>query len=183
MEQSEYLKIIVEALRPIIKNDVNSGMERSINRYLDMALDAVKRVYQQSNKMTTFSCWTGRHKRDIVHLWEALTPSVVSAVEEILRGFKSKKMMKEIKATSAQAIIKEAMSEAGLKHKFEGQTHRAKVSVLLLPGKALTVYIPYNKLSQQLPGVIESLKTILKEIESLGKNTTVNKIYYMDGWV
>lgn len=183
MEQAEYLKIVVEALKPIIKNDVNSGMERSFNRYLDIALDTVKRVYQQNNKMTTFSCWTGRHKRDIVHLWEYLTPSVVSAIEEILRGYKSKKMMQEIKMTSAQAIIKEAMSEAGLKYKFEGQVHRAKVSVLLVPGKALTVYIPYNKLTQQLPGVIESLKTILREIENLGKNTTVNKVYYMGDWV
>ena len=178
MDRNYYIEEVTKVLKPVIKYDVEAGQDRSFNQYLDRALDVVKNRYKVQNNMGSFGFWSGHNKREIVHLWEEITPQVVGMIEGWLRDFRSRKMMKDIKSASAKALVKEAMAEAGLKYKFEGQTHRAKISVLLSPGKALTVYIAYSKLSAQLPGVVESLKTILKEMENLGKNVSINKVYW-----
>ena len=75
-----------------------------------------------------------------------------------------------------------AMKEAGLKHQFTAQTHRAKVSVLITDNRALTTYISYKKLYDQLPNVIESLKIIRHELKSLGSLVTINKAYNVLDW-
>ncbi|MBR5833247.1 MAG: hypothetical protein IKY48_01555 [Bacteroidales bacterium] len=178
MDRNYYIEEVAKVLKPVIKNDVEAGQNRSFNQYLDRALEVVKNRYKGQNNMGSFGFWTGHNKREIVMLWEEITPQVLAMIEGWLRDFRSKKMMKEIKVASAQALVKEAMTEAGLKYKFEGQTYRAKISVLLAPGRALTVYIAYSKLTAQLPGVVESLKTILKEMENLGKNVSINKVYW-----
>ena len=74
------------------------------------------------------------------------------------------------------------MKEAGLKHQFTAQTHRAKVSVLITDNRALTTYISYKKLYEQLPRLIESLKVIMHELESLGSLVSINKAYNTFDW-
>jgi hypothetical protein len=78
---------------------------------------------------------------------------------------------------TARAAIKAAMQEAGLKHQFTGQTYRARVSVLITQNRAITIYISYKKMHEQLPRIIESLKLICQEIDCLGKDVIVNKAY------
>ena len=84
-------------------------------------------------------------------------------------------MTKDIKASSAKAVIDAAMKEAGLKYRYTGQTHRAKLSVLITKDRCLTLYIAYSKLNDQLPRIIQSLKVIKGELEVLGSSITINK--------
>ena len=178
MDNSYYINAVTDALKPVIKHDVTAGYNRPYSQYLDRALEIVKNRYKDVNNMGAFGFWSTQNKREIVHLWEALSPEIAAMIEETLKQCRSKKMMKDIKVASAKALVKEAMEQAGLNYKFEGQTYRAKISVLLAPGRALTVYIAYSKINEQLAGTVNSLKAIVNEVEKLGKNFTINKVYW-----
>ena len=182
MDNAKYVEGISGSLKDIIKADVNSGNERTQIEYLDWALDNLKRRYQIVNKWSRIKAWTLEESKDVTQIWMEIEPEIIKALDHYLHDFKHKKLTKEIKATTAKASIKAAMHEAGLKHHFTAQTHRAKVSVLITNNRALTIYISYKKLYQQLPGIIESLKVIRHELESLGSLVTINKAYNTFDW-
>ena len=79
-------------------------------------------------------------------------------------------------------MIKSAMREADLKFQYNGQTHRAKVSVLIASNRAITLYIPYKRINEYLPQVMESLNLIKKGMETLDNNTTIDRAYNTGQW-
>ena len=183
METSIYTEGVLKELKESIKYDVNSGIDKSITEYMDSALEHLKRQFELVNKRSRYQVWTIQNRQELLSLWMTIQPEVLSGIERLVQDIKRKKMTKEIKAMSAKAVIKDAMQEAGLKHHFTGQTHRAKVSVLLPPSRALTIYISYKKMNEQLPRIIESLKIIRQELESLGGNVSINKAFNISEFV
>lgn len=75
------------------------------------------------------------------------------------------------------------MQEAGLKHQFTGQTYRARVSVLITQSRAITIYISYMKMHEQLQRIVESLKLICQEIDYLGKDVFISKAYDLEEYI
>ena len=130
-----------------------------------------------------FSIWPSENVKDVVQIWESIKPEILDGIVNCLKGCKSRKMTKEIKAASAQAVIAEAMKEAGLKHKFIAQVHRAKVIVLIGGNSSLTFHVLYSKLMQDLPRIIESVKIINDQVESIGSKVVFNKAYACDSWI
>ena len=118
MENKKYLEGIKENLKLHIKNDVNAGAERSLNAYLDYALDLLKRRYQIVNKRSSFATWSRSNINDIMNLWASIVPELTSTIEQYTKDCSARKMTKDLKAASANAIVLEAMKEAGLKHQF-----------------------------------------------------------------
>ena len=92
-------------------------------------------------------------------------------------------MTREIRATSAQAVIAEAMKDAGLKHKFIAQVHRAKVLVLIGGNSCITFHVLYSRLMQDLPRIIDSLKIINEQVENIGSKVFFAKAYGYDNWI
>ena len=183
MEMTTYSSTLIENLKVFIKYDVEAGIDRSIQEYLDRSLAKLKRHYQIVNKKGEYQAWTQESLNEVIGMWMEMQPEVIATIDKYLKEFKLKKLTKEINATSAKIVIQEAMEEAGLKHQFTAQMHRAKVSVLLTRNKALTIYISYKKLHQDLPRIMESLKLIRKEFETLGANISINKVYDSDSYV
>lgn len=175
-----YTEGIINNLKGIIKDDISFGRERSQVEYLDKALEDLKLRYKIVNKWDKYRPWTSEFTKDLANTWTQIKPEILAAIEKFLMDYKHKKMTKDIKVATARAAISAAMKEAGLKHKFDGQTHRAKVTVLITNNRGLLFYIPYKKLYEQLPRAIESLKVIRNEIESLGSQVTINKVYSFD---
>lgn len=173
---------IIKNLKIEIKNDVSLGMEKSQAEYLDRALDDLKQRYKFMYKWNIYKPWSKEFGEDLTRIWMDIKPEVLEAIEKFLMDFKHRKLTKEIKAATAKAAIGAAMKEAGLKHQITPQTHRAKVSVLITSNRALTSYISYKKLYEQLPSLIESLKVIMHELESLGSLVTINKAYNTFDW-
>lgn len=182
MDYSMYTEGLAETLKTTIKSDVNSGIEKSQMQYLDWALETLKRRFQAINKWSRFQAWTLRDSKEVTEVWLEIQPEIQKTIEHLIHEYRQKKLAKEINATSAKAAIREAMKEAGLKHKFTGQTYRAKVSVLISQNRALTIYISYKKLQEQLPHIIEALKLIRHELEVLGNNATFTKAYDSGEW-
>lgn len=174
MDDNKYTEGINDHLKILIKEDVNSGIDRPVTSYLQCAMETLKRRFQAMNKWSRYQPWSSESTAEITKLWFRLEPELVAVIEKHLQEFKCKKLTKDIKATAAKAAIKAAMREAGLKYQFTGQTHRAKVSVLLAKRQVLTFYVSYKKLNEQLPQIINSLKLIKQELECLGNNVSIN---------
>ena len=182
MNKQKYTEGLVDALKDDIRYNISAGVEIPLTDYLDKTLEIMKRRYQVANKWGRFHVWSRESLYEVTSIWEEAKPEIIKDLEKYIRECRSRKMTKDIKITSARALIREAMSEAGLKYRFEGQVYRAKVTVKLSESRAITVYILYSKISETLPRFIEALKTIKREYEILGNNTTFVKVYRTDDW-
>ena len=175
LEYKDYVLRIISTLKDVLKNEVSSGTDKGEAYYLSMCLDLLKRLYQMDRKWSRFHAWSYESTEEVSHIWNTIQPELAEFIEGHLKQLRSKKMTKDIKASSAKAFIDAALKEAGLKYRYTGQTHRAKLSVLITKDRCLTVYIAYSKLNEQLPRIIQSLKVIKGELEVLGSSITINK--------
>ena len=175
LEYKDYVLRIISTLKDVLKNEVSSGTDKGEAYYLSMCLDLLKRLYQMDRKWSRFHAWSYESTEEVSHIWNTIQPELAEFIEGHLKQLRSKKMTKDIKASSAKAVIDAALKEAGLKYRYTGQTHRAKLSVLITKDRCLTVYIAYSKLNEQLPRIIQSLKVIKGELEALGSSITINK--------
>lgn len=175
LEYKDYVLRIISTLKDVLKNEVSSGTDKGEAYYLSMCLDLLKRLYQMDRKWSRFHAWSYESTEEVSHIWNTIQPELAEFIEGHLKQLRSKKITKDIKASSAKAVIDAALKEAGLKYRYTGQTHRAKLSVLITKDRCLTVYIAYSKLNEQLPRIIQSLKVIKGELEVLGSSITINK--------
>ena len=175
LEYKDYVLRIISTLKDVLKNEVSSGTDKGEAYYLSMCLDLLKRLYQMDRKWSRFHAWSYESTEEVSHIWNTIQPELAEFIEGHLKQLRSKKMTKDIKASSAKAVIDAALKEAGLKYRYTGQTHRAKLSVLITKDRCLTLYIAYSKLNDQLPRIIQSLKVIKGELEVLGSSITINK--------
>ena len=175
LEYKDYVLRIISTIKDVLKNEVSSGTDKGEAHYLSMCLDLLKRLYQMDRKWSRFHAWSYESTEEVSHIWNTIQPELAEFIEGHLKQLRSKKMTKDINASSAKAVIDAAMKEAGLKYRYTGQTHRAKLSVLITKDRCLTVYIAYSKLNEQLPRIIQSLKVIKGELEVLGSSITINK--------
>ena len=183
MEIQKYLESILQSLKSIIKTDVDSGLEKSVSHYLDRALTQLKQEYKNGKSWSRFSVWPSENVKDVVQIWESIKPEVLEGINGYLKQYRSQKMTREIRATSAQAVIAEAMKDAGLKHKFIAQVHRAKVLVLIGGNSCITFHVLYSRLMQDLPRIIDSLKIINEQVENIGSKVLFAKAYGYDNWI
>lgn len=175
LEYKDYVLRIISTLKDVLKNEVSSGTDKGEAYYLSMCLDLLKRLYQMDRKWSRFHAWSYESTEEVSHIWNTIQPELAEFIEGHLKQLRSKKMTKDIKASSAKAVIDAALKEAGLKYRYTGQTHRAKLSVLITKDRCLTVYIAYSKLNEQLPRIIQSLKVIKGELDAIGSSITINK--------
>ena len=183
MERQKYLESILQSQKSIIKTDVDSGLEKSVSHYLDRALTQLKQEYKNGKSWSRFSVWPSENVKDVVQIWEFIKPEVLEGINGYLKQYRSQKMTREIRATSAQAVIAEAMKDAGLKHKFIAQVHRAKVLVLIGGNSCITFHVLYSRLMQDLPRIIDSLKIINEQVENIGSKVLFAKAYGYDNWI
>lgn len=183
MERQKYLESILQSQKSIIKTDVDSGLEKSVSHYLDRALTQLKQEYKNGKSWSRFSVWPSENVKDVVQIWESIKPEVLEGINGYLKQYRSQKMTREIRATSAQAVIAEAMKDAGLKHKFIAQVHRAKVLVLIGGNSCITFHVLYSRLMQDLPRIIDSLKIINEQVENIGSKVLFAKAYGYDNWI
>ena len=175
LEYKDYVLRIISTVKDVLKNEVSSGIDKCEAHYLSMCLDLLKRLYQMDRKWSRFHAWSYESTEEVTHIWNTIQPELAEFIKEHLKQLRNKKMTKDIKASSAKAVIDDAMKEAGLKYRYFGQTHRAKLSVLITKDRCLTVYIAYSKLNEQLPRIINSLKVIKGELDAIGSSITINK--------
>lgn len=175
LEYKGYTVRLINSIKDVIKNEVSSGNDKGEAHYLSLCLDLLKRFYQMDRKWSRFHTWSYESTEEVAHIWNTIQPELSEFIQDYLKQLRHKKMTKDIKSSSAKAVIAAAMKDAGLKYRYSGQTHRAKLSVLITKDRYLTVYIAYSKLNEQLPRIINSLKVIKGELDAIGSSITINK--------
>lgn len=175
LEYKGYTVRLINSIKDVIKNEVSSGNDKGEAHYLSLCLDLLKRFYQMDRKWSRFHAWSYESTEEVAHIWNTIQPELSEFIQDYLKQLRHKKMTKDIKSSSAKAVIAAAMKDAGLKYSYSGQTHRAKLSVLITKDRCLTVYIAYSKLNEQLPRIINSLKVIKGELDAIGSSITINK--------
>jgi hypothetical protein len=182
LEYKGYTVRLINAIKDVIKNEVSSGNDKGEAHYLSLCLDLLKRFYQMDRKWSRFHAWSYESTEEVAHIWNTIQPELAEFIQDYLKQLRHKKMTKDIKSSSAKAVIAAAMKDAGLKYRYTGQTHRAKLSVLITKDRCLTVYLAYSKLNDQLPHVIQSLKNIKHELDTLGNGITISKAPGAGAW-
>lgn len=182
LEYKGYTVRLINAIKDVIKNEVSSGNDKGEAHYLSLCLDLLKRFYQMDRKWSRFHAWSYESTEEVAHIWNTIQPELSEFIQDYLKELRHKKMTKDIKSSSAKAVIAAAMKDAGLKYRYSGQTHRAKLSVLITKDRCLTVYLAYSKLNAQLPNVIQSLKNIKHELDTLGNGITISKAPGAGAW-
>lgn len=182
LEYKGYTVRLINSIKGVIKNEVSSGNDKGEAHYLSLCLDLLKRFYQMDRKWSRFHAWSYESTEEVAHIWNTIQPELSEFIQDYLKQLRHKKMTKDIKSSSAKAVIAAAMKDAGLKYRYTGQTHRAKLSVLITKDRCLTVYLAYSKLNDQLPHVIQSLKNIKHELDTLGNAFTISKAPGAGAW-
>lgn len=182
LEYKGYTVRLINSIKGVIKNEVSSGNDKGEAHYLSLCLDLLKRFYQMERKWSRFHAWSYESTEEVAHIWNTIQPELSEFIQDYLKELRHKKMTKDIKSSSAKAVIAAAMKDAGLKYRYSGQTHRAKLSVLITKDRCLTVYLAYSKLNDQLPHVIQSLKNIKHELDTLGNGITISKAPGAGAW-
>ena len=115
LEYKDYVIRIISTIKDVLKNEVSSGTDKGEAHYLSMCLDLLKRLYQMDRKWSRFHAWSYESTEEVTHIWNTIQPELAEFIEGHLKQLRSKKMTKDIKASSAKAVIDAAMKEAGLK--------------------------------------------------------------------
>jgi uncharacterized protein YdaU (DUF1376 family) len=145
-------------------------------------VNLLKRFYQMDKQWSNFHVWSYESIEEVIHIWNTIHADLAEFIQGYLKELRHKKMTKDIKSSSAKAVIAAAMKDAGLKYRYTGQTHRAKLSVLITKDRCLTIYLAYSKLNDQLPHVIKSLKNIKHELDTIGNAFTISKAPGAEAW-
>ena len=182
LEYKGYTVRLINSIKDVINNEVSSGNDKGEAHYLSLCLDLLKRFYQMDRKWSRFHAWSYESTEEVAHIWNTIQPELSEFIQDYLKQLRHKKMTKDIKSSSAKAVIAAAMKDAELKYRYSGQTHRAKLSVLITKDRCLTVYLAYSKLNDQLPHVIQSLKNIKHELDTLGNGITISKAPGAGAW-
>lgn len=120
LEYKGYMVRLIPTIKDVIKNDVSSGNDKGEAQYLSMCLDLLKRLYQMDRKWSRFHAWSYESTEEVAHIWSVIQPELTEFIQDQLRQLRHKKMTKDIKSSSAKAVIAAAMKEAGLNDQLPG---------------------------------------------------------------
>lgn len=186
MKTQEYLLEIKKELTQTIREQIKSGADVSEQVLLSKSLDYLKRLYTgvpiKAGTPKRYFYWRSSDLNTVAKMWDDIRPEIEKHISETIKSCQTKKLVKEINQLSAKAKISEAMKAAGIKYQYIGQTYRAKISVLICKKRSLTFYLPYSKLNDRLPHIMESLNLIRQGMEELGSNVSLNKAYDTMDW-
>lgn len=185
MESMDYLKIVNARIEAQIREDIKSGIEPAESKYMESALACMKVLFKNDTERhgsSPFRFWSGTSLHDANKIWEDISPELARSIPETIMKYKSRKMVTEINAVSSEALISAAMKEAGLKYDFTAQTYRAKVSVKINEKHKIIIYLNYKKINDELPKAIESLKTLVATLQTMGNGISIQKIMWYDNF-
>lgn len=185
METAEYLEKVKKHIDARIRENIKAGVEAPESKYLDIALLHTKQLYKlesEKNVSGRTYFWKRNNISDIMTLWEGIRPDLQKYIPESIMKYRSRKMVTEINAVSAEALVSASMKEAGLKYVFYPQTYRAKVFVKINDKHKIVIYLNYKKIGNELPKAMEGIKELIAALEKLGPNAGIQKTMWFDNF-
>ena len=179
-------KYYIETVNKLIRSDINEDIKNNTNKsemhYLSECLEYLNRLH---NGWDPSSGWFygGRGKNDDAYaLWVDAKQELTDTITSAIKACKAKQMQMNINAVTAKVLISNKMKAAGLEFIFTAQQYRAKVEVKISAKSKLTFFVSYKKLQEELSSLIESAKSIKENMEKLGGNATIKRIFSTDNF-
>ena len=186
MKTQMYLLEIEKELSHTIREKIKSGAGVSEQGLLSTSLDYLKRLYTGVPVKTVIPkrtfCWKSSDLNAVVKIWEEIKPEIEKHISETIKACQTKKLVKEIRQITAQALIQEAMDKAELKCLIIPQTYRAKVAVRLGRNNKFVFYISYKRTAEDLERCIPAVKTMIEMMENLGSLASIQKMKPYENW-
>lgn len=182
MTETEYFVPTRKYLEEIIRSNVKSESVRSESAYLDMGLKYVKKLFMAKPGRRGTFVWKPYDLKSLNDIWMAMKPDLEKAISDAIHRYRKRKMVTEINAISGEALVNAAMTEAGLTYSYTAQMYRAKIEVRLSDKNALTFYLGYKKIGEELPKAISAAKSMIEILETFGPGTSIRKTYGLENW-
>ena len=179
-------KYYIETVNKLIRNDIKTDMKNNTNKterhYLSECLEYLNRLHKGWDPSSGWF-YGGRGKNDDAYaLWVDAKQELTDTITSAIKACKAKQMQMNINAVTAKVIISNKMKAAGLEFIFTAQQYRAKFEVKISAKSKLTFFVSYKKVFDELDNLIESAKSIKENMEKLGSNATIKKIFSTDSF-
>ena len=177
-----YFQQIHRLIRNEIRENIKMGIERSETDYLNKCESL---LYDLCNNVAPkLGFFSGKRKCDdySYSLWVDMKTEMAEIITSTIHSVKAQQMVKNINSTSAEALVRQAMHEAGLEYQYLGQQYRAKIAVKITPTIKLVFHLSYKKINELLPEAVESAKQMKELASKLGKSTAIYKSYSWESW-
>ena len=182
MTHAEYFENTRKYLEEIIRNNVKSESVRSESAYLDMGLKYVKKLFIATPGRRGSFVWKPHELKNLNDIWMTIKPELEKAISNAIHRYRKRKMVTELNAISGEALVNPGMTEAGLTYSYTAQMYRAKIEVRLSDKNALTFYLGYKKIGEELPKAISAAKSMIEILETFGPGTSIRKTYGLENW-
>jgi hypothetical protein len=175
---------ITKTIRQIINTDILSGHNVTEPQYLEHARGYALEFYEKKNNSAKrrMSIWRKEFDKDFNLIWEDIWPEVLDFIQATVARGKKRKLIKDINAMSAKAIITEAMEKAGLKFILTAQAYRARIEVKLSEKCKALFYLKYKLINEEIGHVVETATSLRTLIASMGKDGSIYEIRRWEKW-
>lgn len=179
---NNYQEQVYKLLRKDINDDIKNGRKKSNKDYLNKCETYLNDLCC-GWKPASFSYIKRRRNEKAALMWLEMKGYFEGIIDVLVQDSKAKNMIRHINTISTEALISNAMKEAGLEFLYEGQQYRAKVSVKLTPTNKLVFYLSYKKAAELLPGAIESAIQARALLSKLGNSASIKKCCSWEQWI
>ena len=177
-----YFQQISRLIRQEIRDDIKLGIERPETDYLKKCRNFLFDLCFNLSPKSGFLGGKRKGEDNFNMLWMDMKTEMTELIVSTVQSVKTQQLVKNINSTSAAAMVRQAMQEAGLEYQYLGQQYRAKVAVKITPTSKLVFHLSYKKISELLPEAVESAKQIKEMVSKLGKGTAIYKAHRWETW-
>ena len=182
MTSKEYFDNTKKHIEEMIRYDVKAEAVKPESVYIDRALKHFKLLFTKQPGRRGSFVWKPHELKTLNDIWKEIMPDLEKAISGAIHRYMKRKMVTEINAVSGEALVNAAMSEVGLTYRYTAQMYRAKIEVKLSDKNALTFYISYKKIGEELPKAVSAAKSLIEILNSFGPNTSIRKTYGFGDW-
>lgn len=177
-----YYQQISRLIRQEIRDDIKVGIERPETDYLKKCRNFLFDLCSNLSSKSGFLGGKRKGEDNFNMLWMDMKTEMTELVASTVQSVKTQQMVRNINSAAAEALVRQAMRDAGLEYQYLGQQYRAKVAVKITPSSKLVFHLSYKKISELLPEAVESAKQMKELASRLGKGTAICKTHQWETW-
>lgn len=172
-------EILVEALRAVqeYRERIRGTHRFVLEDCLRSSLNRIEAMFR-SERQQHYEKLPLRDRKDLDVLLGHFRPKLVEEISRIQTEYMRQRMVTGINATTAQQLLPAAFAKEGLRAIVEGQTHRAKVEILVAPTMKLKFYVRYRDLNSKkdiVDNVVRAVLDLKDAVTRLGSSVMVTK--------
>ena len=172
-------EILVEALRavPEYRERIRDTHRFVVEDCLRSSLNRIEAMFRAERKQHKQKL-PEQDRKDLDVLLGYFRPKLKDEISRIQTEYMRQRMVSNINATTAQQLLPQAFAKEGLRALVEGQTHRAKVEILVAPTMKLKFYVRYRDLNSKkdiVDNVVRAVLDLKDAVTRLGSSVMVTK--------